>query len=172
MTIDYNNNAIKTLLKMGVDVDKLHKKIEIKLIKEKDDFVEVKINSKDIPLDDITENILKGAEKECDLLNDNYLDTQHILLASIKVKSEMSSIFKSMKVSYRNCKSNVVSSIEPAETDGDKSNKNKKSKIRTTSKNTETPILDNFSIDVTKRATEGKIDPVIGRADFSEKEKE
>ena len=160
---DYNNNAIKTLLKMGVDVDKLHKKIEIKLIKEKDDFVEVKINSKDIPLDDITENILKGAEKECDLLNDNYLDTQHILLASIKVKSEMSSIFKSMKVSYRNCKSNVVSSIEPAETDGDNSNKNKKSKIRTTSKNTETPILDNFSIDVTKRATEGKIDPVIGR---------
>ena len=160
---DYNNNAIKTLLKMGVDVDKLHKKIEIKLIKEKDDFVEVKINSKDIPLDDITENILKGAEKECDLLNDNYLDTQHILLASIKVKSEMSSIFKSMKVSYRNCKSNVVSSIEPAETDGDNSNKNKKSKIRTTNKNTETPILDNFSIDVTKRATEGKIDPVIGR---------
>jgi hypothetical protein len=65
---------------MGVDVDKLHKKIEIKLIKEKDDFVEVKINSKDIPLDDITENILKGAEKECDLLNDNYLDTQHIFL--------------------------------------------------------------------------------------------
>jgi len=160
---DYNNNAIKTLLKMGVDVDKLHKKIEIKLIKEKDDFVEVKINSKDIPLDDITENILKGAEKECDLLNDNYLDTQHILLASIKVKSDISSIFKSMKVSYRNCKSNVVSSIEPAETDGDNSNKNKKSKIRTTSKNTETPILDNFSIDVTKRATEGKIDPVIGR---------
>ena len=160
---DYNNNAIKTLLKMGVDVDKLHKKIEIKLIKEKDDFVEVKINSKDIPLDDITENILKGAEKECDLLNDNYLDTQHILLASIKVKSDISSIFKSMKVSYRNCKSNVVSSIEPAETDGDNSNKNKKNKIRTTSKNTETPILDNFSIDVTKRATEGKIDPVIGR---------
>jgi len=160
---DYNNNAIKTLLKMGVDVDKLHKKIEIKLIKEKDDFVEVKINSKDIPLDDITENILKGAEKECDLLNDNYLDTQHILLASIKVKSDISSIFKSMKVSYRNCKSNVVSSIEPAETDGDNSNKNKKSKIRSTSKNTETPILDNFSIDVTKRATEGKIDPVIGR---------
>ena len=160
---DYNNNAIKTLLKMGVDVDKLHKKIETKLIKEKDDFVEVKINSKDIPLDDIAENILKGAEKECDVLNDTYLDTQHILLASIKVKSDISSIFKSMKVSYRNCKSNIVSSIEPAETDGDNSNKNKKSKIRTTSKNTETPILDNFSIDVTKRATEGKIDPVIGR---------
>ncbi|NIP31670.1 MAG: AAA family ATPase, partial [Candidatus Dadabacteria bacterium] len=29
--------------------------------------------------------------------------------------------------------------------------------------NKNTPILDNFSIDVTKRASEGKIDPVIGR---------
>ena len=28
---DYNNNAIKTLVEMGVDVDKLHKMIEKKL---------------------------------------------------------------------------------------------------------------------------------------------
>ena len=159
---DYNNNAIKTLLKMGVDVDKLHKKIEKKLMLEKDDFVEVKTNSKDIPLDDVTENILKGAEKECDDLKNKYLDTQHILLASIKVKSDISNIFKNMKVSYRKCKSNVVSSIEPAETEGEGSSYKKK-KIK--SKNTETPILDNFSIDVTKRASEGKIDPVIGRDD-------
>jgi ATP-dependent Clp protease ATP-binding subunit ClpC len=159
---DYNNNAIKTLLKMGVDVDKLHKKIEKKLMTEKDDFVDVKTNSKDIPLDDVTENILKGAEKECDTLKNNYLDTQHILLAAIKVKSEMSTIFKTMKVSYKKCKSNIVSSIEPAETEGEGSSYKKK-KIK--SKNTETPILDNFSIDVTKRASEGKIDPVIGRDD-------
>lgn len=161
---DYNNNAIKTLLKMGVDVDKLHKKIETKLIKEKDDFVEVKINSKDIPLDDITENILKGAEKECDSLNDTYLDTQHILLASVKVKSDISSILKSMKVSYKNLKSNIVSSIEPMESE-DENNKFKKNKNKTGNKNEQTPILDNFSIDVTKRAIEGKIDPVIGRDD-------
>ena len=30
---------------------------------EKDDFTEVKINSKDIPLDDFTENILKVWKK-------------------------------------------------------------------------------------------------------------
>ena len=161
---DYNNNAIKTLLKLGVDVDKLHKTIEKKLMTEKDDFTEVKINSKDIPLDDATENILKGAEKECDGLNDNYLDTQHILLASIKVKSEMSSIFKTMKVTYKKCKSNIVSSIEPAETEGEDSSY-KRRKPKNISKSAETPILDNFSIDVTKRASEGKIDPVIGRDD-------
>ena len=32
-------------------------------------------------------------------------------------------------------------------------------------KNSDTPILDNFSVDVTKKASEGKIDPVIGRDD-------
>ena len=131
---DYNNNAIKTLLKMGVDVDKLHKKIEKKLMMEKDDFTQVKTTSKDIPLDNVTENILKGAEKECDGLNDSYLDTQHILLATIKVKSDMSNIFKNMKISYRKCKSNVVSSIEPAETDGEGSGY-KKRKSKSSSKN-------------------------------------
>ena len=159
---DYNNNAIKTLLKMGVDVDKLHKKIEIKLIGEKDDFVEVKVSSKDIPLDEVTENILKGAEKECDDLNDGYLDTQHILLASIKIKSDVSSILKAMKVTYKNYRKNIVDSIEPAESENE-NDKFRKGRSKNVSKNTETPILDNFSIDVTKRATEGKIDPVIGR---------
>ena len=32
-------------------------------------------------------------------------------------------------------------------------------------KNSNTPILDNFSVDITKKASEGKIDPVIGRED-------
>ena len=33
-------------------------------------------------------------------------------------------------------------------------------------KNSNTPILDNFSLDITKRASEGKIEPVIGRDDI------
>jgi ATP-dependent Clp protease ATP-binding subunit ClpC len=159
---DYNNNAIKTLLKLGVDVDKLHKKIEKKLMSEKEGYGDIKINDKNIPIDDVTENILKGAEKECDNLNDKYLDTQHILLASVKINSNITNILKSMKISYRKCKSNIVSSIEPAETEGG-DDRYKKRKFKITPKNNETPILDNFSVDVTKRAVEGKIDPVIGR---------
>lgn len=159
---DYNNNAIKTLLKLGVDVDKLHKKIEKKLMSEKEGYGNIKINDKNIPIDDVTENILKGAEKECDNLNDKYLDTQHILLASVKINSNITNILKSMKISYRKCKSNIVSSIEPAETEGE-DGRYKKRKFKITPKNNETPILDNFSVDVTKRAVEGRIDPVIGR---------
>jgi ATP-dependent Clp protease ATP-binding subunit ClpA len=114
---DYNNNAIKTLVGMGVDVDKLHKSIEKKLIKEKDDYVDVKIKNKEVPLDEVTENILKGAENECDVMGDSYLDTQHILLATLKVKNNVSSILKGMKVSYTKYKKGIVSAIEPMEND-------------------------------------------------------
>lgn len=160
---DYNNNAIKTLINMGVDVDNLHKTIEKSLLRE-EDYDNVKINNKDFPLEEMTENILKGAEIECDKLNDEYLDTQHILLATLKVKTNMSSLLKSMKVSYAGYKSNITNSIEPIENEDDNKSGQMKNKPNS-NKSNETPILDNFSIDVTKRASEGKIDPVIGRDD-------
>jgi ATP-dependent Clp protease ATP-binding subunit ClpC len=158
---DYNNNAIKTLVGMGVDVDKLHKNIERKLIKEKDDFVVSKIKNKDIPIEKITSLILKNAENECDIMGDTYLDTQHILLATLKVKNNVSSIMKGLKISYTKYKKGVVNAVAPIDNEGEPEDEAPKGK--SSSKNKSTPILDNFSIDITKRASEGKIDPVIGR---------
>jgi ATP-dependent Clp protease ATP-binding subunit ClpC len=158
---DYNNNAIKTLVGMGVDVDKLHKNIERKLIKEKDDFVVSKIKNKDIPIEKITALILKNAENECDIMGDTYLDTQHILLATLKVKNNVSSIMKGLKISYTKYKKGVVNAVAPIDNEGEPEDEAPKGK--SSSKNKSTPILDNFSIDITKRASEGKIDPVIGR---------
>ena len=43
---------------------------------------------------------------------------------------------------------------------------------RKKNKNSNTPILDNFSVDVTKKASEGKIDPVIGRDDVIQRVKQ
>ena len=160
---DYNNNAIRALLNMGVDVDKLHKNIEKKLHKDKDDFNTMVVEKKEYPLDNITENILKGAEKECDIMKSDYLDTEHILLATLKVKNDISSLLKGMKINYKNYKISVENSIEPANGD-EEDNFNKIPKPKPNSgKSNDTPILNNFSVDVTKRATEGKIDPVIGR---------
>ncbi len=158
---DYNNNAIKTLVKMGVDVDRLHKQIEKIIIVEKDDYQNVKINSKELSIDSVVENVLKGAEKECENLNDDYLDTQHIVLSLLKIKNNISNLLKSMKINYKEYRNNIVNSTEPVDSDGE--NNFKKPKPKSGNKNNETPILDNFSIDVTKRASEGKIDPVIGR---------
>ena len=159
---DYNNNAIKVLISMGVDVDKLHKSIEKKLHKDRDDYNTMLLNKKEYPLETVTENILKGAEKECDLMNNEYLDTEHILLATLKVKNDISSILKGMKINYKSYKTYIENSIEPVSGDNE-DNFSKIPKPKGSTKSNETPILNNFSVDVTKRASEGKIDPVIGR---------
>jgi ATP-dependent Clp protease ATP-binding subunit ClpC len=57
----------------------------------------------------------------------------------------------------------IQNSIDPIDSEDDNFKRENKKTNKKTSKSNETPILDNFSIDVTKRASEGKIDPVIGR---------
>jgi ATP-dependent Clp protease ATP-binding subunit ClpA len=71
------------------------------------------LNKKEYPMETVTENILKGAEKECDLLNNDYFDTEHILLATLKVKNDISNILKGMKINYKSYKTSIENSIEP-----------------------------------------------------------
>ena len=61
---DYNNNAIKMLEEMGVDIDRLHKKIELSLIKNKNEDDIYDIIDDIIPLNTNSQNIIKGAEKD------------------------------------------------------------------------------------------------------------
>jgi ATP-dependent Clp protease ATP-binding subunit ClpC len=165
---DYNNNAIRTLEDMDVDIDILHKKIEKSLVKNKKEDEMYDINNDTIPLNTTSQNIIKGAEKECDLLKEDYLDTQHILLSLLKTKNSISGILKNMKITYKACNSQVKktiieSSVEPLDTDGDKPFKGYKNQPKVKTKSNETPVLDNFSVDITKMAIDGRIDPVIGR---------
>ena len=131
---DYNNNAVKVLIDMGVDVDKLHKGIERKLHKDRDDYNTMLLNKKEYPMEPVTENILKGAEKECDLLNSDYLDTEHILLATLKVKNDITNILKGMKINYKSYRTSIENSIVPISGDDeDNFSKIQKPKIKTKS---------------------------------------
>lgn len=163
---DYNNNAIKILTDLGVDVDILHKKIEMSLLKEKKEQTPTK--NKELPLEVTAEKILKGAENECDNMGDDFLDTQHLLLSTLKVKNSVGSFLKGFKINYTMVKKHmeknlIQNSIDPIDSDDENIFRDNKKLNKKSNKSNETPILDNFSIDVTKRASEGKIDPVIGR---------
>jgi len=166
---DYNNNAIKVLEDMGVDVDVLHKKIEKTLIRNKKEEYDIyETDDGTIPLNPTSQNIIKGAEKECDILEEDYLDTQHIVLSLLKTKNAINRILKNMKITYKTYndqvkKSDIENSIEPLDTDENEEFKDYGNSPKNKSKNNSTPILDNFSVDVTKMAIDGKIDPVIGR---------
>jgi ATP-dependent Clp protease ATP-binding subunit ClpC len=161
---DYNNSAIKILNSLGVNIDKLYHKIEKEMVKNK---LEKKFhfNENEIDLELTTKKIIRKAEIECDSLNEDFLDTHHIVLSSLKINNNINTIFKSMGISYKKYKKEseffiVKNSVD--DIDDEETFKNKKSTKKTKSS---TPILDNFSIDITKSALEGKIEPVIGRDD-------
>tara|TARA_R110002110_G_scaffold49144_2_gene145709 strand:- start:1586 stop:4048 length:2463 start_codon:yes stop_codon:yes gene_type:complete len=162
MINDYDNSAIKFLESLGIDIDELHKKIEKKLVK--------KHNSEDdsissLHLDEEAQQIVKGAEKECDNLQELYLDTPHIFLSMLKKNNAVSKILKSMGIDYKKyegaVKERLIENSFESMEDPDFFSRSQRKK----SGSSKTPILDNFSLDVTKRASEGKIDPVIGRDD-------
>lgn len=161
---DYDNIGVRVLEEMGVDIDLLHKKIEHKLISKKKKLSDIIID--DVSLNQQSKDILSNSENECDLLNDKYLDVPHIILSILSNKNNVNTILKSMKVTHKEfqkeVKKHIVqNAIEPMDGDDDSFKKNKKT--NKANKTNSTPILDNFSTDLTKRAVEGKIDPVIGR---------
>ena len=164
MINDYNNEAIKHLIELDIDIDDLHKKIEKYLIKNNKNNKNNQL--KHLHLTKTAQRIIKDAEKECDKLNELYLDTTHILLSILKENNNISKILKNMGIDYKKYNNVVKRSVVESNFDRmeDSESMFGPSK-RKKSASTKTPILDNFSIDITKKAAEGEIEPVIGRDD-------
>jgi ATP-dependent Clp protease ATP-binding subunit ClpC len=163
---DYDNDAIKYLVELDIEVDDLHTKLEQKIFNDEEAGGEVKLSL--LPMAEYTKKLIKEAEFECDKLKEPYLGTSHIMLSILKEKNNISNILKKMGVDYKKYdkvvkKYIIQDSFEPA--DGEEEDLFSRRSQSRKNKNSNTPILDNFSVDITKKAAEGKIDPVIGRED-------
>ena len=160
MINDDNNEGTKILKKLDIDLDKLHTLIELKIgINEDEEPSKIKV--KNISLDNETEEIIKKAGEECEKLGDDYINTHHIILSLLNGNNFITKIIEKMGVNYKKYSKEIQSSFGNMDDDDMEEEKPRK-KYRG---NSATPILDNFSTDVTKNAEEGKIDPVIGRKD-------
>jgi ATP-dependent Clp protease ATP-binding subunit ClpC len=160
MINDDNNEGTKILKKLDIDLDKLHTLIELKIgINEDEEPSKIKV--KNISLDNETEEIIKKAGEECEKLGDDYINTHHIILSLLNGNNFITKIIEKMGVNYKKYSKEIQNSFGNMDDDDIEEEKPRK-KYRG---NSATPILDNFSTDVTKNAEEGKIDPVIGRKD-------
>jgi ATP-dependent Clp protease ATP-binding subunit ClpC len=162
---DYNNTATQFLNKFDVNIDLLIASIEIDMT-----VYDENVTLKNLPLSREFNEILKNSEKECDDLNSDYLETHHILLSLLKSDNKVSKILNRMGIDYDSYKNRVsedtgVNDIKNTVDDGDDEETTNYSKS-TGKKYSKTPVLDNFSVDITKKAEEGDIDPVIGRDDI------
>jgi ATP-dependent Clp protease ATP-binding subunit ClpC len=157
-----DNEAVETLLNMGSDIEDLLAKIEA-YIRLK--IRNPKIGNKLLAFSESSKIILNSAELESDKLGDKDVNCIHLLLSLLKNRTlDCSKVLFLQGITYKTVKSTLIELKKENEMSGitDDFNERGDSKGKSNSKSN-TPILDNFGRDITKIATEGKIDPIIGR---------
>jgi ATP-dependent Clp protease ATP-binding subunit ClpC len=166
--------AVDILINRGVDLMGLKSSLE-KSIK-----VESPVPVADhevIPLLRSTERILKLVYLEAKSLKNSSIESEHLLLAILKDENSLITRFLSeMDVDYQTVKRMVQTGSTRARADYPRdeddegqgfgsSGKGPSSASSSSSgkSSSDTPVLDNFGIDLTKAAEEGRLDPVVGR---------
>jgi ATP-dependent Clp protease ATP-binding subunit ClpB len=94
--------------------------------------------------------ILERAKKEADKMGDEYISTEHILLALIGIKSQAQTILVKLGIEYTNILK-ILSELRGAQ------------KIDSPDPEGKYKILEKYAINMTELARKKKLDPVIGR---------
>jgi ATP-dependent Clp protease ATP-binding subunit ClpC len=163
--------AVDILINSGVDLLVLKGSIE-KSIK-----VENPVPVADhavIPLLRSTERILKLVYLEAKALKSTTIDTEHLLLAILKDENALVTRFLSeLDVDYQSVRKYVEVEGPSAKADFPREDDDEgggyggagkgQSQPSSSKSSSETPVLDNFGIDLTKAAEEGRLDPIVGR---------
>jgi len=117
-----------------------------------------------IPLSDESKKLLMNSSEECDRLGENFITPIHIVLSAVKNEGVIKTTFEKNGLNYDLIFKNYQKIKDMAYFESDENEDSLKPKNKKGStNNSRTPILDNFSKDITKLAEEGKLDPVIGR---------
>ncbi|RLD62080.1 MAG: ATP-dependent Clp protease ATP-binding subunit [Bacteroidetes bacterium] len=164
--------AIDLLASFDIDKVTIKKYIENK-IRNTDNSFEINLETKEIPLLKSSENALKLVYLEARSLKNNTIDTGHLLLAILRDETCWTTLYLNEQgVDYFSVKEQLRNDLPESKSDfpddpgepnlfSDKQNpQNKGSQAQ---KSSETPVLDNFGIDLTKAAEENRLDPIVGR---------
>src|SRR6056297_3557026 len=143
-----NGIIIPIMQKLDTDIENL--KVELQDILEKLPQVYNK-DSTQVYMSNELNRVLRQANKQAEKLDDDYISTEHFLLAIVAdSKSKTAKLLSDYNISLSKLKE-IINSIR-----GGKKVKNKNAE-------NEYNVLEKFTIDITKQAKEGKLDPVIGR---------
>ncbi len=176
---DGNGTANQLLDKMNVDSKAVKEYIEERLRQTN----EIAFDT-DLPLLKSTEKILKYADLEARLLRKDELETEHLLLAIMRENTSLAAdslrkqnvtyeqVFKlanpeEPKFGYRDYNNDdedgAILDGENPDYNSGKRPSNTTTQTADASGDNDTPVLNNFGVDLTKAAAEGRLDPVVGR---------
>jgi len=140
--------AVAVLSNMGIQLDALKKSIE--------DAVQTSSNAmmlSDVPFTPMAKQVLEIAAQEAREMNNNYIGTEHLLLALTKNKNGIAAqILSVFGTDYKAVKEEVMSILS-----GSRSSRPEESE------KCNLPFIEHYGRDLTLLAKEGKLDPIIGR---------
>ncbi len=155
---------------LGVDPREARSAIENQIRKEQPVTVS---DYNDIPLQKPAERVLKLIYLEARAFKSMEINSAHLLLAILKDQSSLvTNYLEEMNVNYDLVKKQLEGTGYKARADYPDEEEDKPSGFgsgksqnpgKAQKSNSETPVLDNFGIDITKAAEENKLDPIVGR---------
>lgn len=150
--LEQNEGLIKPMLeKIKIDPEI----IEEKTIREIEKLPKVKTAKQNGPVQAVsgtaeTAKVLERAQKEADGMGDEFISTEHILLALIGVSSPAQKVLIEAGIEYNTVK-NIILELRAGQTVNDPFPENKHK------------VLEKYTTNLTELARQEKLDPVIGR---------
>ncbi|MGH4052292.1 MAG: ATP-dependent Clp protease ATP-binding subunit [Clostridium sp.] len=133
-----------------------------KLVVEYEGEGDVEMRRNEIPLTPRTKRLLELSLLEARNLNHNYISPEHILLALIKESEGVAyTILDNLGVDFNKLRNDILNNWCSEDNPKGSSSGEKQKHVTTT--------LDHFGKDLTEMAREGKLDPVIGRDDETQR---
>jgi len=179
---DGSGKAVSILNTLDVDLNHLRRKVEI-LSPANPNMISSENEKKNLHLTRQAERALKTTFLEAKLFQSTSINTAHLLLCILRNENDPTTkLLNKMKIDYDGVKDQFklliandenyidtpTSEAFPNDDDlpsdqGGKENIFSGSSTPKPNKKSKTPVLDNFGRDLTHQATEGKLDPVVGR---------
>ncbi|MCF3194554.1 ATP-dependent chaperone ClpB [Pseudomonas bubulae] len=147
--LEQQGGSIKPLLmQVGFDVNSLRKE----LTKELDQLPKIQNPTGDVNMSQDLARLLNQADRLAQQKGDQYITSEVVLLAAMDDNSKLGKLLLGQGVSKKALE-NAINNLRGGEAVNDPNVEESRQ------------ALDKYTIDLTKRAEEGKLDPVIGRDD-------
>ena len=172
MRID-NGAVYDVFNRMNIKKEDIKYSLEMQ-VQESDGIIH-SLSTQDLQLNEQANNILKLAVLEARLQHDEHVDQQHLLLAILhdRFDNGAKQVLEAQNMTYDNVLSmfkapNTNDALQLPEDDEEDpetptGQHTASTKTDNPKEKSKTPVLDNFSTDLTRAAIDGKLDPCVGR---------
>jgi len=147
--LEQQGGSIKPLLmQVGFDINSLRKELS----KELDQLPKIQNPTGDVNMSQDLARLLNQADRLAQQKGDQFISSEMVLLAAMDESSKLGKLLLGQGVSKKALE-NAINNLRGGEAVNDANHEESRQ------------ALDKYTVDLTKRAEEGKLDPVIGRDD-------